>query len=248
MMDIKDLEKLGLKRNEAKIFEELLKYVETTAGNLIKKTGFHRNIIYDNLEKLLDKGLAKFTIKDKVRYYSVFSSEAIVEIIKKKEDEIQQQYKIARKISKEIKRNIKIRETTSETCILQGIEGIRELMKDTLKAGKDHIVYGAPETSLRIMGEYFWENYTLKRREKKIKVKMIFNNELKSFSRIIMDKLTEIRYLPKQFDNLTETTVYGNKVAITVWAEKPITTLIHDERIANAYRKYFELLWKIAKK
>jgi hypothetical protein len=40
--------------------------------------------------------------------------------------------------------------------------------------------------------------------------------------------------------------IYGNKVAIFDWTE-PITTIIIEKKgIADSYRKYFNLLWKIA--
>ena len=53
-MDPKKLEKLGLNRNEAEVYVDLLKLGQTSAGELIRRTGFHRNIVYDNLEKLID--------------------------------------------------------------------------------------------------------------------------------------------------------------------------------------------------
>ena len=41
--------------------------------------------------------------------------------------------------------------------------------------------------------------------------------------------------------------IYGNKVAIVDFT-RPITTIIIEKKeIADAYKKHFELLWKIAK-
>ena len=62
-MDAVDLEKLGLNRNEAKVYFGLLQTVNTTASDLVKHLGLHRNIIYDNLEKLIEKGLVSFVIE-----------------------------------------------------------------------------------------------------------------------------------------------------------------------------------------
>lgn len=56
------LVKLGLTTNEATVYDCLLGLGITTAGKIIKKTHLHRNIVYDNLEKLIKKGLVSFVI------------------------------------------------------------------------------------------------------------------------------------------------------------------------------------------
>lgn len=247
MIKTYEIEEIGLNKNESFVFVSLIKLGEATAGDLIKKTGFHRNIVYDNLEKLLDKGLVIYIIKNGIRYYKLSSPEAIIELMKIKRGEFEKKEKLAKKLSLEIKREIYQSKLKSTAQLYQGKLGIREIMNDTLKVDKDYIVYGAPKSSVELMGETFWKNYTLKRKEKTLIVKMLFNEELRNFGNSLINNYTKIKYLPKQFDSLTETTVYGNKVAIMVWTEKPITVLIEDDNVAKAYKKYFEVLWKIAR-
>ena len=58
---------------------------------------------------------------------------------------------------------------------------------------------------------------------------------------------SKVRYLPIQYFSPLHIEIYQNSVAIIDWT-KPITTIIIDKKeIADGYRKYFELLWKIAK-
>ncbi|MBI5391011.1 hypothetical protein HZB02_05980 [Candidatus Woesearchaeota archaeon] len=134
-----------------------------------------------------------------------------------------------------------------EATILRGVRGLKLLFHDTLKKGKDYVVFGAPQLSLEIMGETFWKNYNLKREEQNIRVDMIFSDDLRQWGRSIKNKMTNIRFLPKQFDGLSETMIYGDHVAMIVWTEKPIATLIQDASLAESYRRYFQLLWKQAK-
>jgi len=247
MIKTYELEEIGLNKNESFVFVSLIKLGEATAGDIIKKISFHRNIVYDNLEKLLDKGLVTYIIKNGIRYYKPSSSEAIIELMKIKRGEFEKKEKLAKKLSLEIKKEINQSKEKSTAQLYQGKLGIRDIMKDTLKVGKDYIVYGAPKSSVELMGETFWKNYTLKRNEKKLIVKMLFNEELRNFGNSLINNYTKIKYLPKQFDSLTETTVYGKKVAIMIWTEKPITVLIEEDNVAKAYKKYFEVLWKIAR-
>ena len=60
------------------------------------------------------------------------------------------------------------------------------------------------------------------------------------------EKLQEIRYINQEFKNLTSTIIYDSKVAILIWNESPLGILIDNIETADAYRNYFEVLWKDA--
>jgi hypothetical protein len=42
--------------------------------------------------------------------------------------------------------------------------------------------------------------------------------------------------------------IYGHNVAMILWSKNPFAIVIEQEEFAKAYKKYFELMWKIAKK
>ncbi|MBI2672600.1 hypothetical protein HYX16_06720 [Candidatus Woesearchaeota archaeon] len=44
------------------------------------------------------------------------------------------------------------------------------------------------------------------------------------------------------------TTIYGNKIAFFIWSDPILSILIESERMAEAYRNYFNILYSIAKK
>ena len=60
-------------------------------------------------------------------------------------------------------------------------------------------------------------------------------------------EIIELRLFEDELEPLTETTIYGNKVAFTVWTEKPTVTIIKNEHVAASYRQIFEKLWKDSK-
>ncbi len=246
-MDQDKLLQLGLNKNEAKVYITLLRSGQSSAGELIKKTEFHRNIVYDNLEKLIDKGLVTFIIEGKRKVFQAASPEMITEFVEKEQVKLDVKKQVANEIKKEV---IKIQSTIEdkqEATIFRGIDGIKAVLQDTLKTDKDYLAFGAPKLSLDIIGSTYWENYTQKRVEKNMKVKMIFSESLRKWSKIIENKHTILRFLPKTIDSFSETIIYGNKVVIIVWSEKPIATLIRDKNLAESYKQYFSLLWKQAK-
>lgn len=239
--------KLGLNKNESKIYLTLLKKGQTTAGKLIKIMEFHRNIIYDNLEKLIDKGLVSFIIENNIRLFQANPPNSILDMIEKEQKKLNEKKEIGKGLVEDISKIMPKKEDLQEAKIYRGVNGLKVFFKDTLEEGKDYYVFGAPKESIYIMSSTFWENYNLKRENKKVTVKMIFNDDLREWSTKIKSKLTKIKFLPKKFDTLSETIIYGDKVGIIVWTDKPIVTLIKDKILSLAYKKYFNILWNEAK-
>lgn len=245
-MDAAKLEQIGLNRNEAIIYLELTKLGSTSAGELIKKTGFHRNIVYDNLEKLIEKGLATFIVRENKRMFQSCPPEMLFEMIEKEQNKLNKKKLLAEKIKEEVNFIYAKSGATNEAVVFRGITGIKALLNDTIKEKTDYCIFGAPESSLSLLRSSYWKNYNKRLISKKIIARMIFNNELRKWSKNIKNKNTIIKFLPEHFDSLTETIIYGNSVAIIIWTETPTGVLIRDPEAARGYKQYFEMLWRIA--
>src|SRR3989344_7434766 len=90
-----DLEKLGLNRNEAKVHLGLLKKGQATASELVKAIGVHRNIVYDNLEKLIDKGLVSYVVEGTKRKFIAEKPQSIIEFLETKKKNLDEEIKSA---------------------------------------------------------------------------------------------------------------------------------------------------------
>jgi len=246
-MDETTLMRIGLNRNEATVYLALVKRGTASAGELIKLTEFHRNIVYDNIEKLVDKGLVSYIIEGRKKVFHANPPGTISDMLEKEQRALDEKMHVADKIKKQVSQYLAAKKEHQEAMIFRGIKGMKQLLQDTITGGNDYYVFGAPQVSVEIMGSAYWKNYNLKREERKIIIKMVFNEDLREWSKNIKSTMTKIRFLPKKFDSLTETMIYGDKVAIIVWTEKPIATVIRDRNLAHAYKKYFGILWKEAK-
>lgn len=60
--------------------------------------------------------------------------------------------------------------------------------------------------------------------------------------------LVEMKFLPDEFDNMSDTVVYDNITLITFHGDPVFAVMIKNKQIAESYKKYFDILWKIAKK
>jgi len=84
-----------------------------------------------------------------------------------------------------------------------------------------------------------------KRIKNKIIGKLIFHNSLRWWgNELNKKKLTEVRYTKNEFEQLTETIICGNKVAILVYSDNPYGFLIEDQTVADSYKEFFNILWK----
>ena len=88
-MNTKILEEVGLTGNEIKVYLALLELGSVTAGDILKKIELHRGAVYDTLDKLIDKGLVSYFIKNNVTSGNTrFTNKCIKDVhaqIKKKE-------------------------------------------------------------------------------------------------------------------------------------------------------------------
>ena len=87
-MDFVDLERLGLNKNEAKVYFGLLQLNKASAADLVKKVGVHRNIIYDNLEKLIEKGLVSFVEEEGKKLFIAEDPQSIIEFLETEKEKI----------------------------------------------------------------------------------------------------------------------------------------------------------------
>ena len=94
----KNLMRLGLTENEAKVYLALLEIGSTSAGEIIKKTKLHRNIVYDNLEKLIEKGLVSFVLIKNIKHFEVNSSHELWDFIDKQKEEVLEKEVLIKKI------------------------------------------------------------------------------------------------------------------------------------------------------
>ena len=232
------LKSIGLTENESKIYLALLKLRSALAGQLTKETGVHRRNVYDSLERLVQKGLVSYVMQGTRRYFVAEKPERLVEIM---------QYKI--EDLKEIVPKLKSQyESVSgqEARIYRGKRGLKTLMDDQIATGENICIFGAYGNLDNVL-QYFFPQFEKRRLRAGIKVKLVFDENEKARA-ATKYPLVQARFLPKNFSGPVATDVYGDKVALIVWTDPILVTLIESKELANAYRNYFDILWRAAKK
>lgn len=232
-MDEKILTRAGLTRNEAKVYLTLLEHGSLLAGSIASRSGIHRRSVYDLLERLIEKGLVSYIVEQKRKKYEATNPARLLEMMKHAEEDVE-------KIMSVMQEKFIATKEKQETVFYKGKEGIKTILADQLETGKEILVLGASSQAQEII-KYYFHKYDDIRVKKRIQIRMIFNQ-----SPPFKIPLATIRYLPN--NTKTAINMYGNKVAILLWEERPLGILINNKEIAESFRVYFEMLWGIARK
>ncbi len=238
---IKELRKLGLTENESKVYSALLELGSINAGEIIKKTKLHRNIVYDNLNKLIDKGLVSFVIIKNIKYFEITPSTELRNYIEKQKREVNEKEKVVNKILPEIEKRRNI-ERKQEATIFKGKKALKTILQEITKTKSEILIFGTGWGMKETMPIYY-EQWHLNLRKNKIKARILLPKEkigkfLKPFT---------AKYLPEQ--NIIPSTIgiWEDKVLNIIWEEEPIAILIISNKASKSYKSYFEMLWKMAK-
>ena len=228
-----NLQEAGLTANEEKVYLALIDLGPSMAGQISRKAGLHRRNVYDTTELLIKKGLVGYIIRNNRRFFHAVTPKKII-------DNIKQTELLLEPLIKDLEAKYSKTSEKEETSFYKGKEGLKAIFEDQLQS-REILILGASPAAYEVLKFYFnWYDKT--RKSKKIKVRIIAND--KKIKRIALSK---IRYLPEKYGGHVATNIYMDKIAIILWAQNPIAIVIKNREISDSYRKYFELMWKIAR-
>jgi sugar-specific transcriptional regulator TrmB len=238
-MGIKEvLREMGLTEHETKVYLALLDLGPSLAGRISRKTGIHRRNVYDITERLIQKGLIGYILKNNRRLFEAVNPDKFIDLIKQKESEMAEALPHLKMLYEKTKEK-------QETNFYTGKEGLRSVFQDQIEENRNGevLILGASKAAFEVLPFYFkW--YDKDRAKNRIKARIIGSER---FEKKI--PLSEIRYLPEKYANPLAVNIYKDKVALIFWKkERPFAVVVREKEVADSYKKYFELVWKIAGK
>ncbi len=236
-MKIEDLTEIGLTKEESSIYLTLIKMVSSPVSHLARRLEKDRTSVYHSLNNLQRKGLVSYIIKNHRKFYFAADPENLLGPIKAKEE-------YTKKLINEIKNIEKEHEPEQNIEVYEGKEGIRIVYTEIIKSG-ELLSYGASGKSFDIL-RYEMPHIIKKAIRKKINGRIITSKKFKNHEMTKVPNMN-FKYLDTM-DSLSTTTILDDKIAINIFSINPLTIIIRNKELANSYKNYFELLWKIAKK
>ncbi|MBW2990041.1 hypothetical protein KY358_07035, partial [Candidatus Woesearchaeota archaeon] len=234
------LVKAGLTLNESRIYMMLLQLGESPASDISKKANISRPHIYDSISRLQDKGLVSYIIRNNKKYFKAADPKELFSYLENRKRGIEDNEKSISAILPSLLKLKAARKKKPEIEVYAGRPGFKSVFNDILNTGKDFIAFGASGEFERTLPGF--SSIFIKKRElKKIKARLVAVKGTYP----VKTPLNEYRWIPKEFSSPSTTVVYGNKAAILLWLEEPLAIMIESKEVAESYKNYFELLWKI---
>jgi len=243
-MDTSVLEDLGLTSAEIKVYVTLLELGSSTAGPILEKSGIQNSVVHRGINSLIERGLINYILEGKRKVYQATNPENFFSFIEEKKKRFEQ-------LLPELKLKQNSQKKQEAATVYKGVKGIKEVYDYMInQKAKEYLTFGGGPITITVMGGItWWLNMHERRIKNKLPSRQIFDEMVKPKAKDIEKKpLTDVRYLSKDFAQFQETVIVGDNVAINVFTESPYSFLIKDKHVAEGYRKYFEALWKIAKK
>ena len=238
-MDIQILQEIGLSNTESRVYLALLELGSSLAGEITKKSEVNRTNVYDALERLIEKGLATYVISANRKVFEPVHPERLQEILKEREQKLNSSMQ-------ELKLKYNTNKAKEEATIFKGKKGIKSIFDDILKDKKELFAYGA-ESRFADMFPAYQKQWNKDRAKLGIKVKMIYNENVRQRKYKEKLKLLSMKFLPKHYGFPSTIMIYGDKVVTIVWTDLPFGFMIRSKDAVKSNMNFFYILWNLAK-
>lgn len=251
-MNLEPLKEAGLTEGEIKVYLALNELGLSTIGPILERSKITKSIIYRILDRLIDKGLVSYIIKDKTRHYQAAQPNKILEYIEKRKQDMDENKKKVEQLLPQLllKQNLSKK---SEATIYEGFKGIMTVHDkrfEKLKRGDEYFFFGLPPSQPKYYHAY-WQKDHKKRAKLGIKTRMLYNQKVEDW--VLKDrnnfKLCEARRMPLDVD--TPAWILGYKDVTVIGlplADKPFAFEIVNQEVADSFKSYFEWFWKKTKR
>jgi len=236
-MEIKAvLENLGLSDGEIKVYLALLKLGNSPVSKIKEESRLHRTTIYDFIEKLINKGLVSYVVKNNIKFYSAMHPSKLMDFVKEKENHLKNILPNLIKLSEQHKEEIKIE-------VFRGKEGFKSLLNLMLREKKDVYGYGIDESEFEARFPIEIKQYIKKEQKLGMKEKLISK---KGAGLYYKSSHIKYKFFDDKFFSPTPWLAFSDYVSVIIW--EPLTIiLIKSKELSKGFHKHFNLLWRIAK-
>lgn len=236
----KDLEKLGFSKNEAIVYLALASLGQTRAGEVIGKTGLHRNLVYQALTSLQERNLVTKSMVGKVAAFQVADPQCLLDLIRDQE-------LTAERVIDELQRTRQI--TAQEIQVYEGEEAIRNYWMNLAKKleGDEqlHIIGSGGALFQRIMGRTMPHYFAELARHGGARVLMHPEQQYDASGHRYADA-GGVQVRPLEMPSPPSVTIgFTDRVVCFAFyaAAQPAIIQIRNQSLVEVYRVYFEMLW-----
>jgi sugar-specific transcriptional regulator TrmB len=243
MIKEEQLEMLGLRGKEARLYLAALSSLPFTVADISKKSGLKRPTCYLILDELTKRGLISIVPKAKKRLYSAEPPEALIKQAKRS-------LSYAEKFVPSLRSLFQEGKDTSIVKYYYGQNGIRNIYEDILDSGVKEMHYiGSSKPLVEMAGDDFMRDYVVRRVKRGIHAQSIRMRGTEHNEQIYAggkNMLREIRFAPEGIFIPSTVFIYADKIAIVSTTKSNFGILIENKEFYQTVLGLFKALWSIS--
>jgi sugar-specific transcriptional regulator TrmB len=239
---IKELQTIGLAKNEALVYEALVENGPCRAGKLINKLEIHRNLVYECLDKLIKKGFAYKIASKGVWEFHITEPNHLLSALHNQENAI-------KRIVEQIKTHY--HKSNQQFVVYEGIESYRQYWLGSIErvpGGTVDYCLGAPTNNEweQILGSKIYKQYMKRRIERKIKWQTLHFKITESELGLLRQypDLTEYRLWPRDVECKGNFNIVHDTVILHSVVEPLRIIEIRDPVMVEVFQNYFDMMWE----
>lgn len=237
-MDTSILGEIGLTKGEISVYLSLLGLGSSTVGPIVDKAKVSYSKIYDILERLVDKGLVCYVIRENRKYFEAAPVGRIMEYMDERQKEIGEQKEKLEALLPSLKARQQAAGYAAESVIYRGLKGLETAFMSSL------ILMGKADELLVIDGmsgpdaaRPFFHRFLREVDKRGLKVRAIVNERRKE------DHVAwpDARYT----QNVSPATIaiFKDRVIILPSSKDIVLFVIDCKEVAGSFRAQFESWW-----
>jgi sugar-specific transcriptional regulator TrmB len=236
----KNLIEAGFSEKEAKVYLAVLELGEGNIAKITKKSSIKRATVYLEIEALKEKGYVSLV---KRRGHNIYMAENPKRI----EDRLKEKTEAINKLMPELLSIANVMEHKPKVRYFEGIEGLKEIYKDTLQYSGTEILGWYSDDRIDYFDKEFVLDYYMKKRiANRIPMRMFaiessFMKNIHSQDNVHLRQMKIIK--SDKFTFASEINLYSrDKIAIISHREN-IGLIIESKKIYDTLKNIFEIMW-----
>ena len=201
------LENLGFSPNEIKIYLALNDHGSSKAGKVAKIAKIDRSSCYNSLQRLIEKGLVSYVSIGEVKWFQATGPKKLLDYLKEQEEDVKE-------ILPDLDARHKASKIKGQVRLFKGIKGVRTILQDILRTGKNNLIFGN-ENQLEERMPAYQKQFVRQLKEQKIFVKEIVREDRDNPT----SNPKQTRYVSKSVESPVVTNIYGDKIALIIWTD-----------------------------
>jgi len=243
-MPINTFQELGLTPNEAKIYNALLTYGGSGVSTISIRAHVHRRNAYDAIQRLLKKGLVFESHGKNEIIYEAVDPGKLLELIREKELKLSA-------ILPQLQNQFLKHRPPELAYIFNGIEGVKNYMREVLRTGEDMYILGAEGAWFDPRIISYTQRFLEEVKRKDITINAIFDDDARDLTEAhgLFDE--PHKFLPPQYDTKSTMEIFGDYIVSYTGTgpgklrEDATIFVLYSPDLAESYRIWWKCIWDL---